>query len=59
MVISTWWLLVVPYQNILIKPSKTTCVSATRKHLSIFFGLSVSGWKNSSRKKYSKKSCAH
>ena len=39
MVISAWWLIVVPYQNILITGSKVLRISTERKYLSVFFDL--------------------
>ena len=39
MVISTWWLIVVPYQNILITGSKALRITTERKYLSVFFAL--------------------
>ena len=39
MVISTWWLIVVPYQNILITGSKEICITTERKYLSVLFVL--------------------
>ena len=49
---STCWLIVGPYQSILAKAIKTGFIAARRKYLSIYFVLSSSDWKNSSRKKY-------
>ena len=34
MVISRWWLMVVTYQNILVRSSNTTCITTKRKHSS-------------------------
>ena len=39
MVISTWWLIVFPYQNILITGSKALRITTERKYLSDFFDL--------------------
>ena len=39
MVISTWWLIVVPYQNILITGSKALRITTERKYFSVFFAL--------------------
>ena len=39
MVISTWWLIVFPYQNILITRSKALRITTERKYLSVFFDL--------------------
>ena len=38
-VISTCWLIVVPYQNILIAGSKALRITTERKYLLIFFAL--------------------
>ena len=39
MVISTWWLIVVPSQNILITRSNAIRITTERKYLSVFFVL--------------------
>ena len=38
MLILTWSLIVAPYQNILIKPTKTTWIATKRDYLSVLFG---------------------
>ena len=37
MAISTWRLIVVPYQNILLTAIKATCITTERNYLSVFF----------------------
>ena len=39
MVISTWWLVLFPYQNILITGSKALRVTTEKKYLAVFFDL--------------------
>lgn len=52
MVVSTWGLFVVLYQNILLRLSKTSGTTIKSKHRSVFFVLTTE--KNRAEKRYSK-----
>ena len=55
MAVSTWWLIVVLYQNILITGSKAMRIKTERKYLSVFFVLRET--EKVDQKKCSKKLC--